>query len=94
MSPFDRAWALLKMPRTLEEIEHYEAGRCPSCEGTGKQMVTTGSGDTSQSQSIDEAREMAMRDEEYDMMECIACDGTGIPDDEVWGDYGVMEEEA
>jgi hypothetical protein len=94
MSPFDRAWALLKMPRTLEEIEHYEAGRCPSCEGTGKQMVTTGSGDTSQSQSIDEAREMAMRDVEYDMMECIACDGTGIPDDEVWGDYGVMEEEA
>lgn len=94
MNAFDRAWQLVKMPRTLEDIEHYESGRCPSCEGTGKQMVTIGRGDTSQSQSIDEAREMAMRDVEYSMMECVACGGTGVPDDEIWGDYGIMEEEA
>ena len=90
---FEKAWSLVKMPRTLEHLKLYESGKCPSCEGTGQQMVTVGSGDTSQSQSIDEAREMAMRDVEYSMMECVACGGTGVPDDEIWGDEGIMEYE-
>ena len=93
MTAFERAWSLVKMPRTLEHLKLYESGKCPSCEGTGKQMVTAGYGDTSQSQSIDEAREMAMRDVDYSMMECVACGGTGVPDDEIWGDEGIMEYE-
>jgi hypothetical protein len=91
--PLKKSNSLVKMPRTLEDLKLYESGKCPSCEGTGQQMVTVGSGDTSQSQSIDEAREMAMRDVEYSMMECVACGGTGVPDDEIWGDEGIMEYE-
>ena len=91
MTAFDKAWAIVKMPRTLEEITHYEAGRCPSCEGTGKQLVTVGSGNTDDSTSFAHARELAGKDTSYHMMECVSCNGTGVPDDEVWGDEGVME---
>ena len=91
MTAFDKAWAIAKMPRTLEEITHYEAGRCPSCEGTGQQLITVGSGNTDDSTSFAHARELAGKDTSYHMMECVSCNGTGVPDDEVWGDEGVME---
>jgi DnaJ-class molecular chaperone len=93
MTAFDQAWDLvIKAPRTLEELSHYEEGKCPSCEGTGQQLVTVGTGDTSESKTFNEAMEHSKRNAEQYMSECIACNGTGIPDDEIWGDDGVMED--
>ena len=109
MTAFDRAWAVVKMPRTMEEVMHYEAGRCPSCEGTGKQVVPSsegagptlpgvigGTGDLKE--WIATARDLSRTggieaDLQITMIPCVACDGTGKPDDEVWGEEGVMEEE-
>ena len=106
---FDKAWEVVKMPRTMEEVMHYEAGRCPSCEGTGKQVVQSsetnattlpavigGTGDLNE--RIATARELSQTgqidaDLQISMIQCVACDGTGKPDDEVWGDEGIMEEE-
>jgi len=99
MTAFDRAWLLVKMPRTLEEIEHYEANRCPSCGGTGQMLVTTNELDPSievDAEDMNDYREKAKNHPKatniMDTIECVACDGTGIPDDEVWGDEGIMEE--
>ena len=89
---FQKAWEIVKAPRTLEDLTHYEAGRCPSCEGTGEQLVTVASGNTDESTSLPHARELAGKDASYHMMECVACDGTGKPDDEIWGDGGIMDE--
>jgi hypothetical protein len=100
MTAFEKAWAVVKMPRTMEEVMHYEAGRCPSCEGTGQMMIMTNELDPSievDAEDIDDHRMKARNHPEainnMRMMECVACDGTGKPDDEVWGDEGVMEEE-
>ena len=97
---FDKAWEVVKMPRTMEEVMHYEAGRCPSCEGTGQMMITTNELDPSiefDAEDIDDHRMKARNHPEavntMNMIPCVACDGTGKPDDEVWGDEGVMEEE-
>ncbi len=91
MTAFDRAWTVVKAPRTLEEIAYYEAGKCPSCEGTGQQLVTVGSGNTDGATSFAHAKELAGKDASYHMMTCVACNGTGKPDDEIWGDEGEME---
>ncbi len=88
---FDSAWRVVKTPRTLEEIAHYDEGKCPSCEGTGQQFVTVGSGNTDESTSFAHAKELAGKEASYHMMTCVACNGTGKPDDEIWGDEGEME---
>jgi len=88
---FDKAWRVVKAPRTFEELTHYEEGKCPSCEGTGQQLVTEGTGDTSESTSFAHAKELAGKEASYFMVECVACNGTGVPNDEIWGDDGVME---
>lgn len=109
MTAFDKAWQVVKMPRTMEEVMHYEAGRCPSCEGTGKQVVqssevnatnlpTVIGGEDNLDERLATAREMTRTGQidgnlQYSVIPCVACDGTGKPDDDVWGDEGVMEEE-
>ena len=109
MTAFDKAWQVVKMPRTMEEVMHYEAGRCPSCEGTGKQVVQSSEvnatklprvigGEDNLDERLATAREMTRTGQidgnlQYSVIPCVACDGTGKPDDDVWGDEGVMEEE-
>ena len=66
------------MARTLEEVKLYENGKCPSCEGYGEQMVTVYDGNVRKNVS-------------YHMQTCVACNGSGMPDKEIWGEMGIME---
>lgn len=77
-------WKVVKMPRSLEEMQHYEAGRCPQCGGRGAIPVTSttryGMGGKTGTPSVN-------------VMPCPSCEGSGKPDDEIWGDDGIMEED-
>tara|TARA_R110002020_G_scaffold26498_6_gene85827 strand:- start:7562 stop:7849 length:288 start_codon:yes stop_codon:yes gene_type:complete len=78
---FENAWKVVKMVRTLEEVRRYEAGRCPQCDGEGTIPISYAT------RGEDEKR----KDFGMSMTRCPTCGGSGKPDEEMWGDDGLVE---